>query len=84
MPDVSVTPFEIEATTRYGDVVRAAVYLPKDAAGPFPTLLGASPYQKMLRYLPVVPSVFIFIEYGPSSQTGNPGLAINWAKRRRE
>ena len=48
-----------------GDLVRADVYLPKDVEGPFPTLFGASPYQKMLRHLPVIPSVFPFIEYGP-------------------
>jgi putative CocE/NonD family hydrolase len=65
MPDVNVQSFEIEVLTRKGDLVRADVYLPKDVEGPFPTLFGASPYQKMLRHLPVIPSVFPFIEYGP-------------------
>jgi uncharacterized protein len=65
MVDVNVIPFEIETTTRHGDVVRADVYLPRNAAGPFPVLLGASPYQKALRHLPVRPPVFPFIEYGP-------------------
>ncbi|MBC8082201.1 MAG: CocE/NonD family hydrolase [Hymenobacter sp.] len=64
MPDVNVTPFEIEATTRHGDVVRADVYLPKNTAGPFPVVFGASPYQKALRYLPTS-GAFPFIEYGP-------------------
>lgn len=64
MPDVNVTPFEIEMTTRHGDVVRADVYLPANATGPFPVLLAASAYQKKLRYLPVH-NVFSFVEYGP-------------------
>jgi len=63
--DVNVTPFEIETKTRDGDMVRADVYLPRNSAGPFPVLLGASPYQKSLRYLPPVPATFPFIEYGP-------------------
>ena len=63
--DVNVTPFEIETKTRHGDMVRADVYLPRHTAGPFPALLGASPYQKSLRYLPPVPTTFPFIEYGP-------------------
>jgi predicted acyl esterase len=53
--DVNVTPFEIETKTRHGDMVRADVYLPRNSAGPFPVLLGASPYQKSLRHLPPVP-----------------------------
>lgn len=65
MVDVNVTPFEIEVTTRHGDRARADVYLPKDREGSFPVLLGASPYQKALRQLPPVPTVFPFIEYGP-------------------
>ena len=63
--DVNVTPFEIETKTRHGDMVRADVYLPRNSAGPFPVLLGASPYQKSLRHLPPVPATFPFIEYGP-------------------
>jgi predicted acyl esterase len=47
MVKVNVTPFEIETTTRHGDVVRADVYLPAGVTGPFPVLLGASPYQKV-------------------------------------
>lgn len=65
MVDASVQPFEIEVRTRHGDLVRADVYLPAQAAGRVPVLLGASPYQKVLRPLPPVPSVFPFIEYGP-------------------
>jgi uncharacterized protein len=65
MVDVNVQPFEIETTSRHGDLIRADVYLPKGASGPFPVLLGASPYQKVLRPLPVRPAVFPFIEYGP-------------------
>jgi hypothetical protein len=61
--DVNVTPFEIEPKTRHGDMVRADVYLPRNSAGPFPVLLGASPYQKSLRHLPPVPATFPFIEY---------------------
>jgi uncharacterized protein len=63
--DVNIKPFEIEARTRHGDMVRAEVYLPRDTKGRVPVLLGASPYQKALRRLPVVTSVFPFIEYGP-------------------
>jgi hypothetical protein len=63
--DVNVTPFEIETKTRHGNMVRAHVYLPRDRAGPFPVLLGASPYQKSLRHLPAIPATFPFIEYGP-------------------
>jgi hypothetical protein len=33
--DVNATPFEIETRTRHGDGVRADVYLPKGAMGPF-------------------------------------------------
>jgi len=58
--DVNVTPFEIETKTRHGDMVRADVYLPRNSAGPFPVLLGASPYQKSLRNLPPVPATFPF------------------------
>ena len=65
MPNVDVNPFEIETTSRHGDLIRADVYLPKNAMGPLPVVFGASPYQKSLRHLPVVPSVFPFTEYGP-------------------
>jgi uncharacterized protein len=64
MVAVNVAPFEVEVTTRHGDLVRADVYLPKGAPGPVPVLLGASPYQKSLRRLPADPA-FPFIEYGP-------------------
>jgi uncharacterized protein len=63
--NVNVQPFEIEVRTRHGDMVRADVHLPRDAVGKMPVLLGASPYQKALGHLPVVPLVFPFIEYGP-------------------
>ena len=61
--DVNVTPFEIEAKTRHGDMVRADVCLPRNSAGPLPVLRGASPYQKSLRHLPPGPATFPFIEY---------------------
>lgn len=64
MPDVNVEPFEIETTTRHGDVVRADVYLPAAQVEPVPVVLGASPYQKSLRHLPAHP-LFPFTEYGP-------------------
>lgn len=64
MVNVDVAPFETEVRTRAGDLVRADVYLPKDRQGPFPVVLGASPYQKSLRWLPAHP-VFPFTEYGP-------------------
>jgi predicted acyl esterase len=64
MVDVNAEPFEIEVVTRHGDIVRADVYLPKGERGPFPVLLGASPYQKKLRHLPATP-IFPFVEYGP-------------------
>jgi putative CocE/NonD family hydrolase len=75
MVDVNVSPFEIEVRTRHGDLVRADVYLPREASGPFPVLLGASPYQKMLRHLPVITSVFPFIEYGPMQLYLDEGYA---------
>jgi uncharacterized protein len=64
MVAVNVQPFEIETTTRHGNVVRADVYLPKGTTGRIRVLLGASPYQKKLRHLPASP-VFPFIGYGP-------------------
>ena len=73
--DVNVTPFEIETKTRHGDMVRADVYLPRNSAGPFPVLLGASPYQKSLRHLPPVPATFPFIEYGPMQLYLDEGYA---------
>lgn len=75
MVDVSVKPFEIETRTRHGDLVRADVYLPAGNAGPLPVLFGASPYQKALRYLPPMPSVFPFIEYGPMQLYLDEGYA---------
>ena len=73
--DVNVAPFEIETKTRHGDMVRADVYLPRNSAGPFPVLLGASPYQKSLRHLPPVPATFPFIEYGPMQLYLDEGYA---------
>ena len=73
--DVNVTPFEIETKTRHGDMVRADVYLPRNSAGPFPVLLGASPYQKSLRHLPPVLATFPFIEYGPMQLYLDEGYA---------
>jgi predicted acyl esterase len=54
---------------------RADVYLPRNSAGPFPVLLGASPYQKSLRHLPPVPATFPFIEYGPMQLCLDEGYA---------
>jgi len=56
-------------------MVRADVYLPRNSAGPFPVLLGASPYQKSLRHLPPVPATFPFIEYGPMQPYLDEGYA---------
>jgi predicted acyl esterase len=64
MVDVNVQPVEIEVRSRHGDMVRADVYLPPGGDGPYPVVLGASPYQKSLRHLPAHP-VFPFTEYGP-------------------
>jgi putative CocE/NonD family hydrolase len=64
MVDVTVQPFEIETRTRFGDLVRADVYLPPDMDGPVPVLFAASPYQKANRPLPAH-WVFSFMEYGP-------------------
>jgi len=75
MVAVKVQPFEIETVTRHGDVVRADVYLPVGRPGPFPVLLGASPYQKALRHLPPTPAVFPFIEYGPIQMYLDEGYA---------
>jgi predicted acyl esterase len=73
--DVNVTPFEIETKTRHGEMVRADVYLPRNSAGPFPVLLGASPYRKSLRHLPPIPAAFPFIEYGPMQLYLDEGYA---------
>ena len=56
MVAVNVGSFQIETTTRQGDVVRADVYLPAGRDGP--VLLGTSPYQKALRRLAVATSAF--------------------------
>jgi uncharacterized protein len=74
MVDVNAAPFEIEVRTRYGDMVRADVYLPRNASGRVPVLLGASPYQKALRHLPVH-WMFPFIEYGPMQLYLDAGYA---------
>jgi len=74
MVDVNVEPVEIETRTRAGDVVRADVYMPRDASGPLPVVLGASPYQKSLRHLPGVPA-FPFVEYGPMQLYLDAGYA---------
>ena len=73
--DVNVTPFEIETKTRHGDMVRADVCLPRNSAGPFPVLLGASAYQKSLRHLPPVPAKFPLIEYVPMQLYLDEGYA---------
>ncbi len=75
MVAVNIEPFEIEIRTRYGDLVRADVYLPVVRTGPFPVLLAASPYQKALRHLPPTPPVFAFIEYGPMQLYFDEGYA---------
>jgi predicted acyl esterase len=75
MVDVNVQPFEIEVRSRHRDVVRADVYLPEGREGPFPVLLGASPYQKALRRLPPAPAVFPFVEYGPMQMYLDEGYA---------
>ncbi|WP_194896507.1 CocE/NonD family hydrolase, partial [Catenulispora pinisilvae] len=64
MVDVDVSPFEVEVLGRTGDLLRADVYLPSNGDGVYPIVLGASPYQKALRYLPPN-GVFPFTEYGP-------------------
>ena len=46
-----------------------------NSAGPFPVLLGASPYQKSLRHLPPVLATFPFIEYGPMQLYLDDGYA---------
>ena len=51
------------------------MYLPQDSEGPFPVLLGASPYQKALRHLPAIGANFPFIEYGPMQLYLNAGYA---------
>ena len=56
-------------------MARPEVYLPRNSAGPFPVLLGASPYQKSLRHLPPIPAAFPFIEYGPMQLYLDEGYA---------
>ena len=65
MVAVNIQDFEIGAKTRHGNIARADHYLPTGTDGPFPVFLGASPYQKALRYLPPAPVIFPFIEYRP-------------------
>jgi uncharacterized protein len=63
--NVNVQPLDIEVRTRHGDMVRADVYLPRDAVGKMPVLLGASPYPEDARTPARCSAVFPFIEYGP-------------------
>jgi len=72
---VSVTPFEIAFQDRFGQLLKADVYLPEGASGPFPVLLLASPYQKSLRRLPAH-WVFPFSEYGPMQMYLDEGYAM--------
>ena len=74
MAHTSVTPFEISLTDRFGRLLKADVYLPEGAEGPFPVLLYASPYQKSLRHLPAH-WVFPFSEYGPMQMYLDEGYA---------
>ncbi len=71
-----MTPTEIEVRTRYGDTVRADVYLPS-SQGPYPVLLAASPYQKALAHLPVHPQ-YPFRESGPIEFYLRHGYAYVW------
>lgn len=64
MPQVDIEPFEIEFVDRFGQKLKADVYLPKGQSGPVPVLLAASPYQKSLRHLPAH-WMFASSEYGP-------------------
>ena len=54
------TPFEIEVRTRFGKLVRADVYLPQGARGPFPVIFAAAPYLKSLKRFPSHPAFASF------------------------
>jgi uncharacterized protein len=74
MATVNITPFEVEFTDRFGQCLKADIYLPEGQSGPFPLLLAASPYQKSLRRLPAH-WVFPFSEYGPMQLYLDQGYA---------
>lgn len=75
MADVDIAPFELEFDDRFGQTLRADIYLPEGRDGPFPVLLLASPYQKSLRRLPAH-WVFPFSEYGPMQMYLDQGYAM--------
>jgi hypothetical protein len=73
-------PVEVTIPTRYGDEVRADLYLPDGhtAGDKVPVLVAASPYQKSLARLPVA-GVFPFRETGPTELYLANGYAFVWA-----
>ncbi len=73
-------PAEVTIPTRYGDEVRADLYLPDGhtAGDRVPVLVAASPYQKSLARLPVA-GVFPFRETGPTELYLANGYAFVWA-----
>jgi predicted acyl esterase len=75
-------PFEIEVRSRFGQRVRADVYLPPAAAAPgrdrFPVIFAAAPYLKSLKRFPTHPA-FAFRETGPIEFYLDRGYAFVWA-----
>ncbi|MSQ51203.1 MAG: CocE/NonD family hydrolase [Betaproteobacteria bacterium] len=72
------TPFEIEVRSRFGNLVRADVYLPPGKTGRFPVIFAAAPYLKSLKRYPTHP-VFAFRETGPIEFYLERGYAFVWA-----
>jgi predicted acyl esterase len=73
-----IDPFEVEVRSRFGDLVRADVFLPPGKKGRFPVIFAAAPYLKELRRFPTHP-VFAFRETGPIEFYLDRGYAFVWA-----
>jgi uncharacterized protein len=71
-------PFEVEVRSRYGDLVRADVFLPPGKTRAFPVIFAAAPYLKELRRFPTHPA-FAFRETGPIDFYLERGYAFVWA-----
>jgi dipeptidyl aminopeptidase/acylaminoacyl peptidase len=63
MPEPQLKPREVKIRVHDGVEIAVALYMP-DGDGPFPTVLGASPYRYDNNTLPATPQ-FLWRETGP-------------------
>jgi hypothetical protein len=63
MPEPQVTPREVKIRVHDGVEIAVALYMP-EGGGPFPVVLGASPYRYDNNALPATPQ-FLWRETGP-------------------